>query len=71
MSLVRARILRTTVHHGFRKPAGDGRRHKSNETEPVNPRAAGIGHAIETDFAAIRENYGKIPLRLSAYAKDI
>ena len=27
---------------------------------PVNPRAAGIGHAIEDEYAAIREHYCEV-----------
>ena len=37
-----------------------GRRYKSNgatASEQVSPRTAGFGHAIEDEYAVIRENY--------------
>ncbi|MCJ1246939.1 hypothetical protein MMC30_004150 [Trapelia coarctata] len=40
---------------------------RATPPEPVSPRTAGIGHAIEDEYAAIRENYRtpKFPIVLA------
>lgn len=40
-----------------RNISGDAR-----SPDPISPRAAGIGHTIEDEYAAIRENYGSLLL---------
>ena len=58
MSLAKLKPLRSNIRCRYQKPVCYQRRYKPDETTPVSPRAGGIGHAIESDFAVIRENYG-------------